>query len=102
MRGVREVAAASKQGRERERERSERSINNRRSFFAMRRGKRGSGRRRLRELTRSVVETMEILEEVREKHSGVGGMSRALTKVPSYSHSVSHSDEIYLQGTYFV
>lgn len=48
---------------------------------AMRRGKRGSGRRRLRELTRSVVETMEILEEVREKHSGVGGMSKALTQV---------------------
>lgn len=43
-------------------------------------GKRGSGRRRLRELTRSVVETMEILEEVREKHSGVGGMSKALTQ----------------------
>lgn len=49
----------------------------------MRRGKRGSGRRRLRDLTRSVVETMEILEEVREKHSGVGGMSKALTQVCS-------------------
>lgn len=48
---------------------------------SMRRGKRGSGRRRLRELTRSVVETMEILEQVREKHSGVGGMSKALTQV---------------------
>eukprot|EP00903_Cladosiphon_okamuranus_P005550 g5526.t1 len=47
----------------------------------MRRGRRGSGRRRLRELTRSVVETMEILEEVRETHSGVGGMSKALTQV---------------------
>lgn len=51
------------------------------SQAAMRRGRRGSGRRRLRELTRSVVETMEILEEVREKHSGVGGMSKALTQV---------------------
>lgn len=48
---------------------------------AMRRGKRGSGRRRLRELTRSVVETMGLLEEVREKHAGVGGMSKALIKV---------------------
>lgn len=47
---------------------------------SMRRGKRGSGRRRLRELTRSVVETMEILEEVRGSHAGVGGLSKALVK----------------------
>lgn len=45
------------------------------------RGRRGSGRRRLRELTRSVVDTMEILEEVRGKHPGVSGMSKALVQV---------------------
>lgn len=45
------------------------------------RGRRGSGRRRLRELTRSVLDTMEILEEVREKQAGVGGMSKALLQV---------------------
>lgn len=48
------------------------------------RGRRGSGRRRLRELTCSVVDTMEILEEVRGKHSGVGGMSKALVQVRLY------------------
>lgn len=45
------------------------------------RGRRGSGGRRLRELTRAVVDTMEILEEVRSKHSGVGGMSKAFVQV---------------------
>lgn len=45
------------------------------------RGRRGSGRRRLRELTRSVVDTMDILEEVRGKHPGVSGMSKALVQV---------------------
>lgn len=59
----------------------------------MPRGKRGSGRRRLRELTRSVVETMEILEQVREKHSGVGGMSKALIQV-SY-HMIPHTCQRY-------
>lgn len=45
------------------------------------RGRRGSGRRRLRELTRSVVDTIELLEEVRAKHGGVAGMSKALVQV---------------------
>lgn len=45
------------------------------------RGRRGSGRRRLRELTRSVVDTFELLEEVRSKHPGIAGMSKALMQV---------------------
>lgn len=57
------------------------------------RGKRGSGRRRLRELTRAVVDSMEILEDVRSKHSGVGGMSKALVQVgwfPSATRAWGH------------
>lgn len=45
------------------------------------RGRRGSGKRRLRELTRAIVDTMEILEEVRARHAGVGGMSKAFVQV---------------------
>lgn len=45
------------------------------------RGRRGSGRRRLRELTRSVVDTMELLEEVRSKHADMTGVSKALVQV---------------------
>lgn len=47
------------------------------------RGRRGSGKRRLRELTRAIVDTMEILEEVRERHADVGGASKAFVQVHS-------------------
>jgi len=64
----------------------------------MRRGKRASGRRRLRELTRSVVETMGLLEEVREKHTGVGGMSKALIKVRMLG-GIGFSCEVHQQSS---
>lgn len=65
------------------------------------RGRRGSGRRRLRELTRSVVDTMDILEDVRVKHPGVGGMSKALVQVIDvYLVSHTYLKELVITSTY--